>query len=175
LRQRNGLTLADLAVQSGLSIGLLSRLENGMGNPSLLTLSKLASTFDVPVISMYEQRSLAAAVRVRSGERIEVSVPAAGVRHQLLVPALSPRLIVSLLELSNDAKSAYAAHQHDQQGGVEVLSVLRGRVELRVDQEIHELQVGDSATYDASRMHEIRRTGRGTAELLYVTSPGRVP
>ncbi len=42
-RQRQGLTLSDVADRSGLDIGLLSRLENGkVGNPTLATLWRYA-------------------------------------------------------------------------------------------------------------------------------------
>lgn len=41
-RKHRGHTLDSLAKKTGLAKGLLSRIENGKGNPCLLTLKKLA-------------------------------------------------------------------------------------------------------------------------------------
>ena len=43
-----GLTVADLAAATGLSIGMLSKIENGNTSPSLTTLQVLAHAFSVP-------------------------------------------------------------------------------------------------------------------------------
>lgn len=45
----NGHTLPSLEKKSGLSRGLLSKMENGTGNPSLFTLHKLARALRVGV------------------------------------------------------------------------------------------------------------------------------
>ncbi len=45
LRQRNRLTLDQLAEQSGVSKGNLSRIENGNSDPGLQTLEKIAAAF----------------------------------------------------------------------------------------------------------------------------------
>jgi transcriptional regulator with XRE-family HTH domain len=165
------MTLAGLAESADLSIGLLSRLENGMGNPSLGTLTKLAGALDVPVVALFSRPPAAAAVKVPADSRIAV-IPVPGVRHELLVPSVNGRFLVSLLELALDAPSPCPAGQHS---GVEFISVLHGRVDLHVGDERHRLEVGDSATYDPTRPHHIERAGRGVARLLYATTPASIP
>lgn len=49
LRTERGVALRSLETKSGLSRGLLSKLENGTGNPSLLTLHRLARALRVGV------------------------------------------------------------------------------------------------------------------------------
>jgi XRE family transcriptional regulator, regulator of sulfur utilization len=46
-REARGWSLGGLAMQTGLSKTLLSRLESGIGNPSLETLWRLARAFDI--------------------------------------------------------------------------------------------------------------------------------
>ena len=48
-----GLSLEDLAERAGISRGLLSQLERGIGNPSLTTLAGLAAALDVPLGSFF--------------------------------------------------------------------------------------------------------------------------
>ena len=47
-RRQQGLTVADLAQVTGLSIGMLSKIENGITSPSLTTLQVLSHAFSVP-------------------------------------------------------------------------------------------------------------------------------
>ncbi len=48
-RRQQGMTVADLANVTGLSIGMLSKIENGNTSPSLTTLQVLSHAFSVPV------------------------------------------------------------------------------------------------------------------------------
>jgi transcriptional regulator with XRE-family HTH domain len=49
-RKRLNLTVAALAKQAKLSIGMLSKIENGQTSPSLATLTSLANALQVPVV-----------------------------------------------------------------------------------------------------------------------------
>lgn len=51
-RHNRDLSLRSLEMKSGLSRGLLSKLENGNGNPSLFTLHKLADALRVGVTEL---------------------------------------------------------------------------------------------------------------------------
>ena len=57
LRKRQRMTGSELAAQTGLSVGMLSKIENGVISPSLATLQTLANTL----------RALPPLVRVGSG------------------------------------------------------------------------------------------------------------
>lgn len=54
LREERGLTQERLAKRSGVSHGYLARLEIGMHDPSLSTLSKLAKALRVTVAELVE-------------------------------------------------------------------------------------------------------------------------
>src|ERR1700733_3859999 len=49
LRKKHDMTVLDLATQSELSIGMLSKIENGGISPSLATLQALAKALNVPI------------------------------------------------------------------------------------------------------------------------------
>ena len=48
-RRQQGMTVADLAGVTGLSIGMLSKIENGITSPSLTTLQILSHAFSTPI------------------------------------------------------------------------------------------------------------------------------
>ena len=49
LRQAQRMTVAELGQKSGLSAGMLSKIENGQASPSLTTLNALATALSVPL------------------------------------------------------------------------------------------------------------------------------
>lgn len=53
LRKHQRMTGADLAAKSGLSVGMLSKIENGATSPSLTTISTLAHALGVPVVQLF--------------------------------------------------------------------------------------------------------------------------
>ena len=58
-RRQQNMTVAELAGITGLSIGMLSKIENGITSPSLNTLQVLSHAFSVPVTAFfrsYEER-----------------------------------------------------------------------------------------------------------------------
>src|SRR5262245_35594007 len=48
-RRRLGLTLHDVAGRSGLSVAMLSKIENAQTSPSLRTLARLSTALELPV------------------------------------------------------------------------------------------------------------------------------
>ena len=54
-RRQQEITVADLSNMTGLSIGMLSKIENGNTSPSLKTLQTLANALSVPLTSFFRQ------------------------------------------------------------------------------------------------------------------------
>ena len=55
LRKKLGITGADLASATGISLGMLSKIENGNTSPSLTTLQSLAQALGVPVTAFFRR------------------------------------------------------------------------------------------------------------------------
>ena len=86
-RVQQGMTVADLARQSDLSPGMLSKVENGLTSPSLATLNSIAIALNVPVTAlfrMYEDTREATYVPAGGGLTIERQGTRAGHQYQLL-------------------------------------------------------------------------------------------
>jgi mannose-6-phosphate isomerase-like protein (cupin superfamily) len=60
-------------------------------------------------------------------------------------------------------------HHHS---GVEFLSVLHGQLELRVGEDEHVLDAGDSIYFDSSQPHSYRRVSRKRCSAIVVTAVG---
>ncbi|MEL6979939.1 MAG: helix-turn-helix domain-containing protein [Pseudomonadota bacterium] len=160
-RQAIGVTLADLAKSASLSVGMMSKIENGQTSPSLATLQALAAALNVPIstfFSRFDEKRDAAFVKAGQGLTLERRGSSKGHRYQLLGHSLrSPtRVEPYLITLEEDA-DAYPIFQH---AGVEFLYMLEGEVAYRHGAETYLLQPGDSLYFDAEAPHgplELRR------------------
>lgn len=167
--RRDRLTLVQLAAASGVSIGLLSRLENGSGNPSFGTLSAIARALGVDASALF-RTSRADRVKDVNGSRLTIrregDISSATV--ELLVPSLDSRIAGVLLTLppAYDVGTLSAATP-----GRQYEFVLSGDVEYRIDHEVHQLAAGDFIRFDAGRPH-LRRNMSAEAEVTILCGAG---
>ena len=84
-RRKQEITVADLSETTGLSIGMLSKIENGNTSPSLTTLQTLANALSVPITTFFrgfeEGRT---AVHTKSGEGVKLEREGTRANHQYL-------------------------------------------------------------------------------------------
>ena len=155
-RRQHNITVADLAKTTGLSIGMLSKIENGVTSPSLTTLQTLANALSVPLTSFFhgfeEQRE---AVHVKAGEGLETERRGTRSGHQynLLghIGSNSTGVIVEpyLITLTEESDT-FPDFQHD---GMEFIYMLEGEVEYRHGDQTFHLKPGDSLFFDADAPH----------------------
>jgi transcriptional regulator with XRE-family HTH domain len=53
IRKKKSLTIQELSEKSGMSVGHISRLENGLKSPTISTLERLAKALDVPIVYFF--------------------------------------------------------------------------------------------------------------------------
>ena len=153
-RQKQGVTVADLARQAGLSSGMLSKVENGQTSPSLATLNALAAALNVPVTSLFRKfEETREATNVKSGQglTIERQGTRAGHQYQLLghSSSHSPSVEPYVITLSEES-DVFPLFQHP---GIEFIYVLEGEVVYRHANQTYHLSPGDSLYFDADAPH----------------------
>jgi transcriptional regulator with XRE-family HTH domain len=154
LRKKHDMTVLDLATQSELSIGMLSKIENGGISPSLATLQALAKALNVPIgtfFAKFDEKHDATYVRSGRGLQIERRGTSSGHLYQLLGHSVKSEIAVEpyLITLSDDA-DPYPIFQHE---GVEFIYMLTGEVGYRHADKTYLLKKGDSLFFDASAPH----------------------
>ena len=156
LRKQLGITVADLAENSDLSVGMLSKIENGLTSPSLTTLQSLSHALGVPISHMLRRfEEVRSAVQVKSGAGIstERRGTRAGHQYQLLgyLGANDSGVIGEPYMITlNDDSDVFPTFQHE---GIEYLYFLEGRVEYRHGDNIYLMEPGDSLFFDADAPH----------------------
>ncbi|MFB2551938.1 helix-turn-helix domain-containing protein [Ensifer soli] len=155
-RKTLGITGADLASATGLSLGMLSKIENGNISPSLTTLQSLSRALGVPLTAFFrrfeEPRN---AVFVKAGEGVELERRGtrAGHQYNLLghIDNNSSGVVVEpyLITLSADSDT-FPAFQHE---GMEFIYMLEGEVVYRHGDRLFTMLPGDSLFFDADARH----------------------
>ena len=155
-RRQKDITVAELAVLTGLSIGMLSKIENGNTSPSLTTLQTLANALSVPLTSFFRSfEETRVAVHTKSGEGVETDRAGTRANHQynLLghIGANASGVIVEPYLITLTAESdVFPTFQH---GGIETIYMLEGEVDYRHGDNSYRLQPGDTLFFDADAPH----------------------
>ena len=154
LRRRLDLSVGDLAGASGISLGMMSKIENGQISPSLKTMQSLAGALSVPISSLFasvEERQDCSFVPSGQGVSIERRGTKAGHIYQLLGHLLRGDVVVEpyLITLRENAQP-HTSFSHE---GVELLYMLEGQVDYRHGGEIYVLRPGDTMMFDSSAQH----------------------
>lgn len=156
LRQNRGITVKEMAEQTGLSIGMLSKIENGMTSPSLTTLQLLAHGLGVPLTKFFhrfEEKREAIHTRAGTGLEIERAGTRAGHHYNLLghLGSNSSGIVTEpyLITLSEES-DVFPTFQHD---GLEFLYLLEGQVIYRHGAQMFHLKPGDALFFDADAPH----------------------
>ena len=165
LRTRRGLSLAQVARATKVSVGFLSALERGQMRSSISTLRRIARFYRTNILSLFETAAENPRL-VRPGQR-KVLETTPGVRMELLAwgqTAMEPHLF--RIKPGGGSGESYA---HE---GEEFLHVLRGDFEIWLDSKEHyRLKPGDSLYFESSTPHRWKNPGRSETLLLWVNTP----
>src|SRR5215468_400051 len=165
LRQRRGLSLAQVAKATDVSIGFLSALERGQMRASIATLRRIARYYRTNILSFFEPAKENSRV-VKSSER-KILETTKGVRMELLAwgnTAMEPHLF--RIKPGGNSGESYT---HE---GEEFLHVLRGRFEIWLNQdERYLLGPGDSLYFQSSTPHRWKNPGTKESWLLWINTP----
>jgi DNA-binding transcriptional MerR regulator/quercetin dioxygenase-like cupin family protein len=165
LRQRRGLSLAQVAKATGVSVGFLSALERGQMSASIATLRRIARYYRTNILSFFEPAKENSRV-VKPSER-KILETTKGVRMELLAwgnTAMEPHLF--RIKPGGNSGDSYT---HE---GEEFLHVLRGQFEIWLSQdERYLLGPGDSLYFQSSTPHRWKNPGKTESWLLWINTP----
>jgi transcriptional regulator with XRE-family HTH domain len=166
LRVKRGLSLERLARASGVSRAMLGQIELGHSIPTINLLWKISRGLEVPFSALVTAATARAATVVRArGAKLLTSADGS-FTSRALAPFSGSRNI-EFYELRLAGKGVERAEAHAL-GTTENLVVARGAVNIGVGKSRHELQLGDSITFDADVGHSYENPSDEEAILYLV-------
>ena len=173
LRLKKKLGLVELGRHTGLSAAMLSKVERGKLFPTLPTLLRIALVFGVGLEYFFSddrKRHVVGIVRRVQRKRFPERPDGRDISfyfESLDFAAVERKLNAYYAEFQPLQPGKARLHHHS---GVEFLSVLRGKLELRIGTEDHILESGDSIYFDSSLPHCYRRVSQKLCSAIVVTA-----
>lgn len=169
LRLEASISIGSLALSAGLSSGLVSQIERGLGNPSYTTLIKLAHALHVPVGKFFggeepdERVSL-----VRVGDRRRLLLSERDLVYELLTPSMNGKLGMLQVQIAPGWSNESVPYVHE---GEECVTITEGELLIVIGGTRYLLATGDSLTYDSSAPHWYRNDTDSPAVLIGAMTP----
>ena len=164
LRVKRDLSLADVANEVGISVGFLSALERSHMSASVGTLRKLARFYRTNILEFFDRsESNSRVVRPKQRKVLEAGP---GVCMELLAwgnTVMEPHLF----RIAPNCGSG-ESYTHE---GEEFLYVLRGELQIALQDEEYRLKAGDSFYFESATPHRWKNPGKNETWILWVNTP----
>jgi transcriptional regulator with XRE-family HTH domain len=159
VRTQHGMTLDDLAGETGLTKSYLSKVERGQSTPSIAAALKIARALKVDVAQLFSDDASTSSITV------ERAVTDSAERHHPVAAAMLGKAMSPFVVRPG---RQFTGHPHPSHPGQEFLFVHAGRAELSYHGDIVTLAQGDCAYIDASVPHKLRQLGDHPAVVIVV-------
>ena len=181
MRKRRGLTLKEVAEATGYTIGHISQIERDLKSPSLVALRKIAACLncsevwlimddsELSVKSSEEGKKSKESYLMRKENRIPMKIPEIDVSYSIFTPSKLPNaqeaqmtgLIVRLKPNTWVTEKMISHGNYD-----ESLLLLKGELELRIDNSTYMIYEGDSFYIPKNCLHNYLNTSDEEATII---------
>ena len=181
MRKRRGLTLKEVAEATGYTIGHISQIERDLKSPSLVALRKIAACLDCSEVwlimddselsakSSEEGKKSKESYLMRKENRIPMKIPEIDVSYSIFTPSKLPNaqeaqmtgLIVRLKPNTWVTEKMISHGNYD-----ESLLLLKGELELRIDNSTYMIYEGDSFYIPKNCLHNYLNTSNEEATII---------
>ncbi|MEM7057432.1 MAG: cupin domain-containing protein [Pseudomonadota bacterium] len=169
LRKARGLTLAELALKVGRSVGWLSQIEREVREPTIGDLRRLADALDQPMSLFFGPAEADEDERgyvVRADNWRSLGTSEAGLVEQLLSPDLGGSFEIVRSVFAPGAELAEAATRPTEEAGY----IISGTLELEIGPRRFHLKPGDSFRF-AGEPYRWKNPGPENCVAIWVIAP----
>lgn len=164
------MTLTQLALQLGRSVGFISQIERGLSEPSISDLRTIARVFEVPISFFFSDDTELGTSEtrhvVRAGNRRQLGSSEGALIEELLSPDLGGSFEIVLSEFAPGAELP----DYEQRATEEAGYVISGTFELDINGHWYTLKKGDSFRF-AGEPYRWRNISNAPAILVWIISP----
>lgn len=169
LRKARSMTLAELALAIGRSLGFVSQLERGLSSPSIADLRAIAKLFDVPVGFFFGTPTRTdgeAAHIVRASRRRTLGTEESGIVEELLSPDLGGSFEMFRSQFAPGARLDEPVMRDTEEAGY----VVSGTLDLEIDGTPYRLEAGDSFRFER-KPYRWTNPGEAPCVVIWTVSP----
>jgi quercetin dioxygenase-like cupin family protein len=169
-REDQNITLRGLAKKLGISASFLSQVESGKASPSLATLKSISDSLSTTIGNLIgEGHKVEDNPVIKASERKYVQEISKGINMYLLTSRDPNKQMEPLLfKLKEGATSGHSSYKHF---GQEFVLVLKGAVQITLNDASYLLKKGDSIYFNSNVPHAFKNAGSEEAEAVWVVTP----
>jgi transcriptional regulator with XRE-family HTH domain len=168
LREKRGLTMKRLSELVSCTPSLISQLEKGKTDPSISTLKKIADALNVNIVDFFSFESSENDVITRSDKRVVMQLPRWDARIQSLIRAIGKKRMQAFYTVIKPGGGSHGLYSHD---GEEFGIVLKGEMELMLENKIYKVGENDSFYFSSQIPHDWNNNGNQDVEVVWVITP----
>lgn len=166
LRVQSGMTLEQLAEDSGLTRSYLSKIERGISVPSISSAFKIAAALGLSVEQLFGQSAESEPFTIVRANKGAVGDPQS---HLSLIAGMQPEqsMRAFVIRPGQTPKRGRIMSHHD---GEEILFILTGEIALQIGKTKEVLYAGDCVHFDSTIPHKLLSVSEKPAAALVVIS-----
>jgi transcriptional regulator with XRE-family HTH domain len=169
LRQARGMTLAELAADTGFTAGYLSQIETGAAVPALSALADLAASLGADITAFFPAEEAPTKVRIsRAGDARRIRIEHDPMTEYTVLASRGSDAAFSALVARYHPGGEPISYRHF---GERFVYVRSGEGELEIAGEAHALRPGTFVHYSSHQEHTLRVTSEAPLETVWLVNP----
>lgn len=162
IRSQRGISASVLGEKVGVSRSMISQIELGRTNASVLVLKAIAGALEVPLFTLFVEDRAGGEI-VRRADRATLLLPGSDVVRELLVPDTHRKMTLLTAVFGPGHKSSFEPSAHQ---GEECVVATRGEITVYYHTEVVQLAEGDSFYFDSTVPHLFVNNTTEEAEII---------
>ncbi len=170
-RKEHKLNLSELSKKCGISIAMISKIENGRVHPTLPSLIQIFNALEIDLNSFFNDFRLQDEFpgyifkKSKDHKPINKEDEAVGFNYETILsyPIKRSSMEVSLLTLNKNSKRKKVTTE-----GYEYIYIISGSVDYELETESFKMEKGDSLFFDGQIKHVPHNTNNGDSVLLVI-------
>lgn len=155
IRKERGMTLQNLADETGLSIAFISKVERGLTSPTFSAILEICKALQVDLIELAQPSEDKQPV-IKKNERIQMFPLADGrIRHEFGTQG-SRKMKGLWITLDPGTTDISRGHPEEELG-----IIIKGKLKVTIGKDTYILEEGDTLYIDANVQHSLTNIGDG--------------
>lgn len=173
IRKQRGLSQRELAARAGLTNGTISLIEKNRTSPSVASLKSLLDAIPISMADFFATiEDVGQSKYFYKADEFTELAPSASEARRLSLRMLGGaqenalQLLHERYEPGADTGPEFLSHDAEEAG-----VIIRGTIEITVDDEVQELGPGEGYLFNSRLPHRFRNTGKDVCEIISACTP----
>lgn len=171
-RKQRKLTIKELAAMTGMSISYISQVERGEIDPSLFSLRKIASVFQLPLYMLLDDEEIMGNLTLRKDQQLVRVSEDGSITYRFLTPipspGYSPQSLLMNFTLAPHAQDVPEPVRHSSE---EMIYVMEGQLTVQIGNSDIVLNPGDTTVIQKNLPHICKNCSDKPVTGISVISP----